>query len=66
MHKIANNSLKVDQIFSKLILVFAFRPSMCTPNFSQIGACIHKLKQFLQSVQNDEEEKEKKKQEILM
>ena len=38
----------------KLSLLFDFRSPIQVPNFSQIGACICKLCQFLQSVQNDE------------
>ena len=44
MSKITNNSLNVKFRFtSNLILVFAFRPLMHVPNFSQIGEGIHEL-----------------------
>ena len=39
------------------MLVFAFRPPIRVPNFSKIEARTHELWQFLQSVRNDEEEK---------
>jgi len=43
-----------------LSLVFTFGPQIRGPNFSQIGARIRELQWFLQSVRNDEEEKEEK------
>jgi len=47
------------------MLGFAFRPPILVPNFSLIGAHIHKLERFLQSVQNDEKEDEKTKKFLL-
>jgi len=38
------------------MLVFAFRPPICVPNFSKIEARTHELWRFLQSVRNDDEE----------
>jgi len=49
----------------KSMLVFTFRPPIRVPNFSEIKACTHELWRFLQSVQNDEEEKEEKNEEIF-
>jgi len=64
MCKIACNSFNVDQIYPKSMLVFAFRPPIRVPNFSKFKARTHELWQFLQSVRNDEEKKEKN-EEIL-
>ena len=49
----------------KSMLVFAFRPSIRVLNFSKIEVCTHDLWLFLQSVRNDEEEKEEKNKEIF-
>ena len=46
------------RFIQKSMLVFAFRPPIRVPNFSKIEARTHKLWRFLQSVRNDEEEKE--------
>jgi len=40
------------------MLVFAFRPPIRVPNFSQIEARTQELWRFLQSVRNDEEKNE--------
>jgi len=60
MHKITYNSWNVDKIYAKIDAGIHLRPPIRVPNFSKIKARTHELWRFLQSVRNDEEEKNEK------
>ena len=47
MRKITYNSFIVDQIYPILMLIFAFRPPIHVPNFSQIDVLIRENRYFV-------------------